>query len=156
MTSMCSLMSAIVYNSLDNHCDAASRSSRQSLLGFDIDQGFGELGERGSGRFLFVECRLQKPGGVGHSEFFGPGTKRTIARHLVVLDRLSGREKARVERRHSLEVLHDLRTFFRDAVDGGAGFSARRLADDLEDLIEAFHLAFRLPEMFREGLLQLL
>src|SRR3984957_21101465 len=99
MTSMCSLMSAIVYNSLDNHCDAATRSSRQFLLGFDIDQGFGELGQRGIGRFLFVECRLQKRGSVGHSEFFGPGAKRTITRHLIVLDGLSGREKARIERR---------------------------------------------------------
>ena len=72
-----------------------------------------------------------------------------------MFDCLRRREKPCIEGRHSLEVLHDLGAFFGDAVDRRTGFPPYRLADDPEHLFEAFHLAFGLPEMFDEGLLQL-
>src|ERR1700742_1623322 len=72
-----------------------------------------------------------------------------------MFDGLGRREKACIERRHSLEVLDDLGAFFGDAVDRRTGFAPCRLADDPENLFETFHLAFGFPEMFDEGLLQL-
>src|SRR6185437_16932782 len=102
-----------------------------------------------------VKRRLQKPCCVRQSEFFGPGSESAVARHLVMFDCLSSGEKARIKRRHSLEVFHDLGALFGDAVDGRTGLPTWRLADDLEDLIETPHLAFGLPKMFREGLLQI-
>ena len=55
-----------------------------------------------------------------------------------MLDGLGCGEKASIERGHSFEVLHDLGSLFGNAVDGGACFAARRLADDFEDAVEPF------------------
>jgi hypothetical protein len=57
-----------------------------------------------------------------------------------VLDGLGCGKKTCIEGRHSLEVLHDLGPLFGNAVDGGACFAARRLADDFENAVEPLHL----------------
>ena len=57
-----------------------------------------------------------------------------------MLDRLGRRQQARVMRRAALEFVHDLLAFGNDAFDGVAGLAARALADQFEDLGQAFDL----------------
>src|SRR6478735_11385480 len=58
-----------------------------------------------------------------------------------MLDCLGRRQKACIEGRRALELLHDLGAFIGDAVDGVADLAARRFADDLEDLLKPRNLA---------------
>lgn len=53
-----------------------------------------------------------------------------------MLDGLSGREEADVQRRSLLVFLHDLRAFIGNPVDRLAGLSLGLLADNFENLIE--------------------
>jgi hypothetical protein len=48
------------------------------LLGLDVDEGLGELGQSQICRPLLVQGRLQKLGSVRHSEFFGPRSQRAV------------------------------------------------------------------------------
>jgi hypothetical protein len=68
-----------------------------------------------------------------------------------VLDRLSGNDEPGVENRHPAKLLYDFRTLISDAVDGLAGLSTGRLADDTEDAVEALDLALGLPKVLVVG-----
>src|SRR3954468_14439232 len=72
-----------------------------------------------------------------------------------MFDGLCRRQQPSIERRHSLEVFHDLGAFIRNAVDGFARLAARRLADDAKHLIEPLYLTLRFPQMLVEGARQL-
>jgi hypothetical protein len=126
------------------------------LLGFEVDHRGRKLGQRLIGCFLLVQRLLEQTCGIGHAELFSPGTKGAVARNFIVLDRLGGSDKPGIESRHSAKLLHDFRTFIGDAVYRLAGLSARRLADNTEDAVEAFDLTLGLPKVLIESCSQLL
>lgn len=72
-----------------------------------------------------------------------------------MLDGLGGSEQSGVESGHPAKLLHDFRAFVGDAVDRLAGLSGRRLANDMEDAVEAFDLSLGLAKVFIEGRSQL-
>jgi hypothetical protein len=67
-----------------------------------------------------------------------------------VLDRLRGGEQAGIEGRFALVLFHDFLALIEDAFDGVALLAARRLAEQVEYLLQAPDLAFRLIMMFFE------
>src|SRR3954467_12266133 len=68
-----------------------------------------------------------------------------------MLDRLSRRQQAGVERGRVGILFHDLLAFVEDALDGVALLAARGLAEQLEYLFEALDLPFRLVVMLFES-----
>src|SRR5690606_30839814 len=104
---------------------------------------------------LLLQGGVEKPRGVIEAELGGPALQRAVAGDLVMLDRLRGGDQAGVEGRRVLELVHDLLAFGDDALDGVAGLAARRLADDVEHLLETFEMALGLLAMLLEGRFQL-
>ncbi len=72
-----------------------------------------------------------------------------------MLDGLSRRDEAGVQCNGILKFLDDLLAFGNDALDCLAGLAARRLADNLEKLLQALDLALGLVLMHEEGCLAL-
>ena len=58
--------------------------------------GAGDITEQFIGRLLFRERFLQEGRGLRKIKLIGPGYQRAIARNLVMLDRLSRGDKARI------------------------------------------------------------
>lgn len=68
-----------------------------------------------------------------------------------MLDGLRGGHEPGIQGWSLLKVLQDLLPFFYDAVDCRAGLSLCPLAEDLEHLLQALDLAFRLTSMLLKG-----
>src|SRR4026208_1988010 len=68
-----------------------------------------------------------------------------------MLDRLRRRQQTGIERRLTLEFLHDLLAFGDDAHDGITGLPTRRLVQLLEDLFKSGHVLLRLPVVLLES-----
>jgi hypothetical protein len=88
------------------------------------------------------------------AELLGPGFERTVAGHLIMLDRLSRGDETGIEGRAVGIVLHHSLAFLQNAEDCVAGLVAGRLADHLEDVAQALDMAFGLGAMSLEGLLE--
>src|ERR1700747_2313649 len=120
---------------------------RQSVLrcssgSFGIHGGNRQLAQRFV-RLLFLRQRLiEKFDRILVTQLISPGFQGAIARNLVMLDRLSRCQKSRVECRSISVLVHDFLAFVEDALDGIALLAARRLAEKLKDLFEAFDLPF--------------
>src|ERR1700744_2505629 len=107
-------------------------------------------------RLLFLRQRLiEQFDRILVTQLVSPAFQSAIARNLVMLDRLSRRQKARVECGSISVLVHDFLAFVENALDGIALLAARRLAEKLEDLFEAFNLSFGLVVMLLKSLPQL-
>src|SRR5579859_562641 len=119
---------------------------------FGIHGGNRQLAQRFV-RLLFLRQRLiEQLDRILVTQLVSPAFQSAIARNLVMLDRLSRRQKARVECRSISVLVHDFLAFVEDALDSIALLAARRLAEKLEDLFEAFDLSFGLVVMLLKSL----
>src|SRR5271166_2184541 len=127
-------------------------SSNAPSGGFGIHRGNRKLAQRFV-RLLFLRQRLiEQFDRILVPQLVSPGFQGAIARNLVMLDRLSRRQKARVECQSMSVLVHDFLAFVEDALDGIALLAARRLAEKLKDLFEAFNLLFGLVVMLLKSL----
>src|SRR4029079_10248275 len=104
-------------------------------------------GERLVGGLLLPKIARQDGGILAVTELPGPRDERPVARDLVMLDRLRGRNDADVEHGLVLDLAHEVAAFLDDAVDGGALRAARLLAVQCEDLLQPFDLLLGLSQM---------
>src|SRR6185437_12465468 len=97
-----------------------------------------------------------KAGGILEPKLPRPCLQRAIAADLVMLNRLRRCEKPGIKRLAAGELFHNLLAFLDHADDRIACFAARWLADELEHLVEALHMALGLLAVRFKGLLELL
>ena len=121
-----------------------------------IGELLGELGQEFVGVLLFDEGLLQELGRVLHVELLCPGQQRPVARDLVMLHGLGGRDQAGIDGLAPGELLDHLVAFGDDALDRLALDAFWLLAQDLEDLLQPLHLLARLLQVDAEGGPQLL
>lgn len=125
-------------------------------LVFAVDLSLCKLRQGLIGLVFLDERLIEQRSSVVRAELHGPGLQGAVPRKLVVLDGLSGGEKACIKRGRALGFAEDLLTFFESAIDGRAGLAARRLSDKLEHLHEPFDVVLAFPEVLVEGGLQVL
>src|SRR3954469_18700574 len=101
---------------------------------------FREPGEKLIGSLIFCERLVKEPFRIAHPKLLCPRAQRAVARHLVMLDRLSGGDETGVEGVALLEIFHDLLAFLDDALDRLAGFARGLLAKDVEHLFQTFDM----------------
>ena len=77
---------------------------------------------------LFLQRLVEQLDGVFQAENMGPALERAVARDLVVLDRLGGRDQTGVDRWRSLEAFDNLLALGDDAFDRVAGLALSPLA----------------------------
>src|SRR5690606_1824056 len=104
---------------------------------------------------LFLQRLIEQLHDVLLAKDLSPALQRAVAGDLVVLDSLGGRDQTGIKSRGALELFHDLFALVEDAFNRGAGLALSALAEDLENLLEALDLAFRLVLVLLEGRLQL-
>src|SRR3569833_90164 len=78
---------------------------------------------------------------LGQPEFLSPALQRAKARDLVVLDGLLGRDQPCIERLDALELLENVVRLVQHALHDFAGLAACWLAQQFEDLLQAFDLS---------------
>ena len=122
--------------------------------GFCIDCSIGDAGQILICLGFFLECLIQKRCGVVQAENQGPAFERAVTGDFIMLHRLRGSEQTGVEGGAALVFFDDLVALGQYAFDCVAGLATRRLADDLEDLLKAFDLAFGLILVLGERGLQ--
>src|SRR5436305_4775236 len=88
------------------------------------------------GRLFLVKIGRKQSQDVVVPELVGPGDQRTVARDLIMLDRLGGADDGGVQNFLVGHFTRDLVRLLDEAIDGGALYALRRLAQLLEHLIE--------------------
>src|SRR5499426_522433 len=125
------------------------------LRGATVDLALRHDGELLVGRFFLFEVLLQQGSAVAAAELVRPGDQAAVARDLVVLDRLRGRNERRVQHRLVGDLAGDVLGFFDDAVDGGTIDTLDVLAEGSEHLLEPLHVVLGLAQMALQPLLEL-
>src|SRR5580658_8846923 len=86
-----------------------------------IGAAFRDRGQFVVGRFFLSKVLLQHLRAVVATENLGPRDQRSIAGHLVVLDRLRGGDESRVQNVLVVNFAGDFFSFLDDAVDRRTG-----------------------------------
>ena len=126
------------------------RSSERKLVALrrgGVDDGFGQFGELGfSGRF-FRKGFLQNVGHIVVTKLAREADRSAVARHFVMLDPPRGSDEPGIAHGF-LGLFADHFTAFDDEPFHRRTLMAGEfLLDHFGDLIEAFHMPFRLSEM---------
>src|SRR5205823_10416039 len=101
-----------------------------------IDLAFGDGGELGVGRLLFLQVLAQDLCALALAELVGPGHQGAVARDLVVLDRLSKRDNGSVQDVLVLDLAHDVFGLADDSIDGRTFVALGLLALHFEYALE--------------------
>src|SRR5262245_9944326 len=76
---------------------AGAKRASCGSRGLAIDVAFGKGGELAVRGLLLLQILFEQPGAVRPPQLLGPRNQRAVARHLVVLDRLSCGNQGRIE-----------------------------------------------------------
>src|SRR5215470_670882 len=135
-------------------CTRAACSQPAMSGGAAIDEAFGERVELRVGRLLLLERPLEDAGAVVAAKLLRPRDQRSVARDLVVLDRLRGGDQRRVEHLLVLDLAGHLLGFLDDAVDGRAVDRLGVDAVHAENFLDAGDVILGLLEVALERLLE--
>src|SRR5437764_4530521 len=111
--------------------------------------------ELGVGRLFLVEIGGEEANDVVVAELLGPGDQGAIPRDLIVLDGLCAGDDRGVQYGLVLDFAGRVVGLLDQAIDRRTVGSLRRLAELLEDLVEALDLPFGFLEMSLQTLRQI-
>src|SRR5262249_18784658 len=119
-----------------------------------VDLAFGDRAQKCVGLLFLFQRLMQQAGDLRLADLLGPGAQRAVARNLVMLRRLRGRQYPSVADVVLHALLHHLLAFSNDAEDGVALFRLGLLVDHPERLLQALDVTLGFLEMIGESLLQ--
>jgi len=100
------------------------RLGGRRLVGF----GRADLSQQLVGLHFLSQGFVQQGCSLRHAELIGPRDERSVARDLVMFDRLSSRDQASIDRNAFAKIFDRFLPFRDDAIDGFAGLGLSPLA----------------------------